>query len=122
VLAAEEATFWEIFTKRGLPLEGGGAWLLTRSISLARAKELALIGDPLPAAEAERWGLVNRCVPGAELDATARDWAKRLASGRRTGHIKGQLNAAWEQTMQQSFVTEVTLLGLGAPPPPPERS
>jgi 2-(1,2-epoxy-1,2-dihydrophenyl)acetyl-CoA isomerase len=73
VLAAEEATFWEIFTKRGLPLEGGGAWLLTRSISLARAKELALIGDPLPAAEAERWGLVNRCVPGAELDATARD-------------------------------------------------
>ena len=116
VLAAESATFWEIFVRRGLPLEGGGAWLLTRSISLPRAKELALYGDPLRAAEAERWGLINRCVPADELEATTLDWARRLAAGRRTGHIKGQLNAAWEQTMQQSFVNEVTLLGLGAPP------
>jgi 2-(1,2-epoxy-1,2-dihydrophenyl)acetyl-CoA isomerase len=115
ILAAEDATFWEIFVRRGLPLEGGAAWLLTRSISLPRAKELALYGDPLPAAEAERWGLVNRTVPRADLEATTRDWAVRLATGRRLGHIKGQLNAAWEQTMQQSFVTEVTLLGFGAP-------
>ena len=113
ILAAEEATFWEIFVRRGLPLEGGAAWLLTRSISLPRAKELALYGDPLPAAEAERWGLINRTVPRAELEATTRDWAARLVAGRRLGHIKGQLNAAWEQTMQQSFVTEVTLLGPG---------
>jgi 2-(1,2-epoxy-1,2-dihydrophenyl)acetyl-CoA isomerase len=114
ILAAEEATFWEIFVQRGLPLEGGGAWLLTRSISLPRAKELALYGDPLPAAEAERWGLINRCVPAAELEATTRDWARRLGATRRTGHIKGQLNGAWEQTMPQTFVSEVTLLGLAA--------
>lgn len=114
VLAAESASFWEIFVRRGLPLEGGGAWLLTRSLSLPRAKELALFGDPLPAAEAERWGLVNRCVPDAELEATTRDWAARLAAvGGRVGHVKGQLNGAWEQTMQQTFVTEVTLLGMG---------
>jgi 2-(1,2-epoxy-1,2-dihydrophenyl)acetyl-CoA isomerase len=113
VLAAETATFWEIFAQRGLPLEGGGAWLLTRSLSLPRAKELALFGDPLPAADAERWGLVNRCVPAADLEATAADWARRLAVGSRGGHIKGQLNAAWEQTMQQTFVAEATLLGLG---------
>ena len=80
--------------------------------SASRAKELALYGDPLPAAEAERWGLINRCVPADELEATARDWATRLAKGSRGGHIKGQLNAAWEQTMQQTFVTEATLLGL----------
>jgi 2-(1,2-epoxy-1,2-dihydrophenyl)acetyl-CoA isomerase len=129
ILAADGASFWEIFVRRGLPLEGGAAWLLTRSISLPRAKELALYGEPLPAPEAERWGLINRCVPAAELEATTRDWAHRLAAvsapdtgpsmatssdaNRRVGHIKGQLNAAWEQTMQQSFVTEVTLLGLG---------
>ena len=56
ILAAEDATFWEIFARRRPPAEGGGAWLLTRSISLPRAEELALYGDPLPAAEAERWG------------------------------------------------------------------
>jgi 2-(1,2-epoxy-1,2-dihydrophenyl)acetyl-CoA isomerase len=129
ILAADRASFWEIFVRRGLPLEGGGAWLLTRSLSLARAKELALYGEPLPAPEAERWGLINRCVPAAELETTTREWAHKLATigapssgpavtaapdfSRRVGHIKGQINAAWEQTMQQSFVTEVTLLGLG---------
>jgi 2-(1,2-epoxy-1,2-dihydrophenyl)acetyl-CoA isomerase len=118
VLAAEEATFWEIFVQRGLPLEGGGAWLLTRSLSLPRAKQLALYGDPLPAVEAERWGLVNAVVPASDLDSLTRDWAGRLVGRRRAGHVKGQLNAAWEQTMQQSFVTEVTLLGLGVPNPP----
>jgi 2-(1,2-epoxy-1,2-dihydrophenyl)acetyl-CoA isomerase len=128
ILAAEDASFWEIFVRLGLPLEGGAAWLLTRSLSLARAKELALYGEPLPAREAERWGLINRCVPATELETTTREWAHRLAAitapdgrrsmaaapdlSRRVGHIKGQLNAAWEQTMQQSFVTEVTLLGL----------
>jgi 2-(1,2-epoxy-1,2-dihydrophenyl)acetyl-CoA isomerase len=71
--------------RRGLPLEGGGAWLLTRSISLARAKELALYGEPLPAREAERWGLINRCVPAAELEATTREWAHKLATLRAPG-------------------------------------
>jgi 2-(1,2-epoxy-1,2-dihydrophenyl)acetyl-CoA isomerase len=126
ILGAEEASFSEIFVQRGLPLEGGAAWLLTRSISLVRAKELALYGEPLSAIDAERWGLINRCVPAAELAAITRDWAWRLASvgrprdsaaspgavNRRVGHVKGQLNAAWEQTMQQTFVTEATLLGL----------
>ena len=134
ILASEDAMFWEVFVRRGLPLEGGAAWLLTRSISLPRAKELALFGDRLPARDAERWGLINRCVPADELEATTRDWAQRLAAvttpteqggaaavdrSRRVGQIKGQLNAAWEQTMQQSFVTEVTLLGLGARLPDP---
>jgi 2-(1,2-epoxy-1,2-dihydrophenyl)acetyl-CoA isomerase len=136
IIASEEATFWEIFVRRGLPLEGGGAWLLTRSISLPRAKELALFGEPLPAPEAERWGLINRTVPAAELEAATGEWAHKLATvgppgsgpsmgmsvdySRRAGHIKGQINAAWEQTMQQSFVTEVTLMGIGVTGPLPQ--
>lgn len=128
VLAADDAAFWEIFVRIGLPLEGGGAWLLTRSLSLARAKELALFGDRLPAAKAEQWGLVNAVVPAHELEDTAREWAHRLAhvpppgsgpvlaSGerdlsRRVGHIKRQLNGAWEQSMTQTFREEATLLG-----------
>lgn len=130
VLAADDAQFWEVFVRIGLPLEGGAAWLLTRSISLVRAKELAMYGDRLDAAKAERWGLVNAVVPAAELIDTARDWASRLAhvappgSGpgrgesprnmsQRVGHIKSQINGAWEQTMSQTFRDEATFLGIG---------
>jgi 2-(1,2-epoxy-1,2-dihydrophenyl)acetyl-CoA isomerase len=114
ILAVETAQFWEAFVKRGLPLEAGGAWILPRLTSLVRAKEMALFGDPISAADAERWGLINRCVPTAEFDATVRDWARRLASGPslRMGHIKGQLNTSLESTMQQTFREEVTLLGI----------
>ena len=115
ILASDEASFWEVFVRRGLPLEGGGAWILPRLTSLVRAKEIALFGEPLGAADAERWGMINRCVPAAEFDETVRAWARRLASGPtvRMGHIKGQLNASLESTMAATFREEATLLGIG---------
>src|SRR5579875_495533 len=138
IIASERASFWEVFVRWGLPLEGGGAWLLTRSLSLARAKELALLGEPLPAKTAEEWGLINRCVPHEALEPTASEWAQRLAKmgppssgprggiaagprpdlSARIGHIKGQINAAWEQDLWQTFREEVSLLALGGTPPP----
>ena len=62
-------------------MDGGGAYLLTRLIGPQRAKELIFFGDDLPAADAERIGLVNRVVPADELAETAADWAARLAAG-----------------------------------------
>ncbi len=47
IYASETASFWEIFARIGLPLEGGAAWLLTRSLSLPLAKEMALLSEPL---------------------------------------------------------------------------
>ena len=44
IYASETANFCEIFARIGLPLEGGAAWLLTRSLSLPLAKEMALLG------------------------------------------------------------------------------
>ena len=133
IIASEGASFWEVFVRRGLPLEGGGAWLLTRSLSLPRAKELALFGKPLSASEAERWGLINRCVPDDEFATTVLAWATELATlspptsgpsagggvdpSVRLGQIKGQINSAWEKNMHQTFVDEVTLLALGAANP-----
>jgi 2-(1,2-epoxy-1,2-dihydrophenyl)acetyl-CoA isomerase len=134
-IAAEEATFWEIFVRRGLPLEGGGAWILPRLVGLARAKQIALFGEPLPAATAAEWGLINLCVPGDKLLETATEWATKLAtldapsggpqmgpSGRdlsyRVGHVKSQLNMSMESSMYQTFREEATLLSLGEGPPP----
>jgi 2-(1,2-epoxy-1,2-dihydrophenyl)acetyl-CoA isomerase len=115
IIASDQASFWEIFVRRGLPLEGGAAWILPKLTSLARAKELALLGRPLPAAEAERWGMINRVVPQAEFAATLSDWAREVASlpTLRVGHIKSQLNSSYEAGMLASFREEATLLGIG---------
>ncbi|WP_373314711.1 enoyl-CoA hydratase/isomerase family protein [Streptomyces longispororuber] len=81
VLAAESAAFVEVFVRRGLVPDGAGAYLLPRLVGPQRAKELMFFGDALPAADAARLGLVNRVVPDADLEKTARAWAERLATG-----------------------------------------
>ncbi|MEM9033236.1 MAG: enoyl-CoA hydratase [Actinomycetota bacterium] len=81
IVAGDTARFTEIFAKRGLSVDFGGTWLLPRLVGLHRAKEIAFFGDILSAQEAERLGLVNRVVPGDELDAVVGEWAARLAAG-----------------------------------------
>jgi 2-(1,2-epoxy-1,2-dihydrophenyl)acetyl-CoA isomerase len=81
VVMAEEAKFVEVFIRRGIAPDAGGAWILTRLVGIQKAKELFFFGDDVPAAEALRIGLVNRLVPGAELQATLEEMAGRLAKG-----------------------------------------
>jgi 2-(1,2-epoxy-1,2-dihydrophenyl)acetyl-CoA isomerase len=80
VIATESGYFVESFVKRGLVVDGGGAYLLPRRIGMQRAKELALFGEKLSAAEALRLGLVNRVVPDAELEDTVKDFTDRLVT------------------------------------------
>lgn len=81
VVAADDVRFIEVFVRRGLVPDGAGAYLLPRLVGLHRAKELLMLGDDLPAAEAERIGLINKVVPADELIAAASEWATRLANG-----------------------------------------
>jgi 2-(1,2-epoxy-1,2-dihydrophenyl)acetyl-CoA isomerase len=81
VVAAENAKFIEVFIRRGIAPDAGGAWILTRLIGIQKAKELFFFGDDVPAEEALRLGLVNRVVPAAELTATVTEMAGRLAKG-----------------------------------------
>ena len=81
VIASDDARFSEIFVRRGLSIDGGGSWSLPRTVGLLKAKELALLGDIIPASEAERIGLVTRVVSRADLNATVGEVAKRLAEG-----------------------------------------
>ena len=60
-------------------VDAGGAYLLPRLVGLQRAKELAFLGDKLPAQDAKDLGLVNRVVAADELDATAAELVGRLA-------------------------------------------
>ncbi|MFF3245434.1 enoyl-CoA hydratase/isomerase family protein [Streptomyces sp. NPDC002870] len=108
VLAAEGAKFIEVFVRRGLVPDGGGAYLLPRLIGPQRAKELMFFGDSLPAAEAERIGLVNRVVAAEELEKTAREWAQRLASGptRAIALTKQLVNASFDADRAAAFAAE----------------
>ncbi|MFF1302107.1 enoyl-CoA hydratase/isomerase family protein [Streptomyces sp. NPDC058307] len=108
VLAAESARFIEVFVRRGLVPDGGGAYLLPRLIGPRRAKELMFFGDPLTAPEAERLGLVNRVVPDEELAKTARAWAERLATGptRALALTKQLVNASLDGDRATAFAAE----------------
>ncbi|MEV4869931.1 enoyl-CoA hydratase/isomerase family protein [Streptomyces syringium] len=108
VLAAESARFIEVFVRRGLVPDGGGAYLLPRLVGPQRAKELLFFGDALTAAEAERLGLVNRVVPETELATTARSWATRLATGptRTLALTKQLVNASLDGDRAAAFAAE----------------
>jgi enoyl-CoA hydratase/carnithine racemase len=81
-IASERATFAFLFTRVGLSgSDMGAAYLLPRVVGLGRATELLMFGDTIDAATAERYGLVNRVTPHADLLPAARDWARRLAGG-----------------------------------------
>jgi 2-(1,2-epoxy-1,2-dihydrophenyl)acetyl-CoA isomerase len=81
VLMAEEASFIEVFVRRGLVADGGAAYLLTRLAGLQRAKELMLLGDRISAAQAREYGLVTGVVPGDRLEARTAELAATLARG-----------------------------------------
>jgi 2-(1,2-epoxy-1,2-dihydrophenyl)acetyl-CoA isomerase len=81
VLMAEEASFIEVFVRRGLVADGGAAYLLTRLAGLQRAKELMLLGDRISAAKAREYGLVTDVVPGDKLEARTAELAATLADG-----------------------------------------
>ena len=102
-IGAESARFTTAFVKMGLCTDLGGAYFLRRLVGTAKAKELFLLGDMLPAAEALRLGLVSRVVPDAELPAEAAAMAKRLAEGPRVAHgyLKRVLHAAETDTLAE---------------------
>ena len=79
VLAARGASFIQAFSKIGLVPDCGGSWLLPRLVGRARALGLAMSGDKLVAEEAERMGLIWKCVDDAALMDTVMALAQRLA-------------------------------------------
>ena len=87
VIASENAKFVEVFARRGLAIDGLGAWLLPRLVGLQRAKEMVLLADDVSAERALEIGLVSRVVPADELDATVDEIAHRLASGPTKAHM-----------------------------------
>jgi 2-(1,2-epoxy-1,2-dihydrophenyl)acetyl-CoA isomerase len=108
VVASDRAKLSMIFAKRGLSLDNGSSWLLPRLVGLARAKEIALFGDMLPAERAFELGLVNRVLPLDEIDAFVEDWAQRLAAGPplALSMTKTQLNGSFSLSLAEAVEIE----------------
>ena len=100
-IAADNARFTEAFARIGLVPDGGGAYFLPRLIGLAKALEMALLTDEVSAVEAERIGLINKCVPVAEFEAATQALAQRLAVGptRTYGYIKELFYSTLDQDL-----------------------
>ncbi|HLH46714.1 MAG TPA: enoyl-CoA hydratase [Acidimicrobiales bacterium] len=108
VVASDRARFSEIFAQRGLSLDFGGSWLLPRLVGLQRAKQLALLGDVVDAATAQRYGLVAEVVPAAELHAFVGAWADRLLAGPpiALSLTKALLESSWAVPFAQALEAE----------------
>ena len=112
IVAGESARFSEIFSKRGMSLDGGGSWILPRRIGLHRAKELAFFADLIDSAEADRIGLVNRVVPEADLDAFVADWTQRLialppiALAQSKRLLNNAMNVTFEEALDDEGVAQ----------------
>jgi len=85
VLAAQTARFIQAFSKIGLVPDSGGTWLLPRLIGEARAKALAMTGEPLQAEMAAAWGLIWKAIPDEDLMAEAGKLSEQLAAGATSG-------------------------------------
>lgn len=78
-LMSDRAVLMPGFAKMGVVPESGGTWYLPRLLGWAKACEVSMLGDPLDAAAAEGYGLVNKAVPADELEAVANAWAEKVA-------------------------------------------
>jgi 2-(1,2-epoxy-1,2-dihydrophenyl)acetyl-CoA isomerase len=108
VLAARSASFIQAFARIGLVPDSGGTWFLPRLAGRARALGLALLGEKLPAEDAERWGLIWKTVDDDKLMAEAGALARGLATGptRAYGLIKRALDASETSTLDAQLDLE----------------
>ncbi|MGK6319674.1 enoyl-CoA hydratase-related protein [Sphingomonas sp. DT-204] len=80
-VASESAYFLQAFVNIGLVPDGGASWMLPRLIGRARAAEMMMLGERIPAAKALEWGMIHKVVADEALEAEAFALAERLAAG-----------------------------------------
>jgi 2-(1,2-epoxy-1,2-dihydrophenyl)acetyl-CoA isomerase len=111
IVAAESAYFLLAFVNIGLVPDGGSSLFLPTRIGMARASELSMLGERLPAERALEWGLINRVVPDERLAEEAEALAARLAAGptRSYAGTKRQLNNWLYARMEEQLELEARI-------------
>src|SRR4051794_16565769 len=111
VIAAESAYFLLAFVNIGLVADGGSSFLIPERAGFARAMEMAMLGERVPAAKALEWGLINRVLADERLRDEAGALAARLADGptRSYAGTKRQLNAWAMARMEAQLELEASI-------------
>ncbi len=107
-VCSDTAYFLQAFVNIGLVPDGGASWMLPRLIGKARATEMMLLGEKVPAARALEWGMVHKVVADETLDAEAFALAARLAAGptRALGAMRRQIRCAYESDYASTMLHE----------------
>jgi len=109
-IAAASASFLQAFAKIGLVPDCGSSYLLPRMIGMARAMELSLLAERLPAETALAWGMINRVVDDPDLPGAAMEMAQRLAEGPASlALIRKMYWASLENSYEQQLGMEAKL-------------
>jgi 2-(1,2-epoxy-1,2-dihydrophenyl)acetyl-CoA isomerase len=113
VVAAESAYFTLAFVGIGLVPDGGASLFVPSRVGFARAAEMAMLGEPVTAAKAVDWGLINAAWPDAEFAAKADALLARLAAGptRSYAGSKRELNHWLYDRMAAHLELEASLQG-----------
>lgn len=111
VIAAEEASFVQAFTRIGLMPDAGGTWTLPRQVGMARAMGAMLFADKISARQAADWGMIWEAVPGDAFAAHWRTRAEALAKGPTVAYrgVKAALNASADATLEAQLALEARL-------------
>ncbi len=111
ILAAESAYFLLAFVNIGLVPDGGSSLFIPARVGHARATEMAMLGERIPAARALEWGLINRVVPDDGFEREADALLDRLAAGptRSYAGAKRQLNRWIYAGMEEQLELEARI-------------
>lgn len=110
VIAADDSYFTLAYIHLGTTPDGSSTWFLPRLVGLRRAKEIALLGERIPAAEAQRLGLAYKVVPRGALESETASFAARLAAGptRAYGNTKLLLQSSFNHSLHEQMDFEVS--------------
>ncbi len=111
VVATESASFIQAFAKIGLIPDSGGTFTLPRLIGFARASALMMLGDKVSAKEAERIGMIYKCVPDTDFTEDVQALATNLANmpTRGLALAKQALNASFTNDFETQLSLETKL-------------
>lgn len=115
-IASDKASFMLAFSKIGLVPDSGTNWLLPRIVGQARAYEMAITADRIPAEKALAWGMVNQVVPHDQLREQVEAWAGPLATGPTLayGLAKRAMNRSWNLSLDEALEYEAHMQELAA--------
>jgi 2-(1,2-epoxy-1,2-dihydrophenyl)acetyl-CoA isomerase len=105
-IAARSASFLQAFARIGLVPDAGSSWILPRLIGMARAMELSLLAERLPAETALQWGMINRVEDDAVLMNKALELAKGLAAGPKA---LGLIRKLYWESMENGYAEQLAL-------------